>query len=185
MVYMKQKKKAILEASYLNQNEASQKLSNLGYKYDHDLSTPESKVFTDNKGKPHIAFRGSKRVMDFLGSDVKLALGLDKYDRRFQEARHLTRMVEDKYGQAADVFGHSLGGSLAEKSGANGKIVTYNKGTGIMDIGRKIGDNQVDHRTKNDLASLLSLTQQHNNNLREYNNGKHALNIFGNHSIDG
>ena len=123
--------------------------------------------------------------MDFLGSDVKLALGLDKYDRRFQEARHLTRMVEDKYGQAADVFGHSLGGSLAEKSGANGKIVTYNKGTGIMDIGRKIGDNQVDHRTKNDVASLLSLTQQHNNNLREYNNGKHALNIFANHSIDG
>lgn len=173
-----------MEASYLNQNEASQKLSNLGYKYDHDLSTPESKVFTDAKGKPHIAFRGSKRVSDFLISDVKLALGLHKYDRRFREAQHLTKLVEDKYGQGADVFGHSLGGSLAERSGAGGKIVTYNKGTGILDIGRKIGANQVDHRTKNDVVSLLSLTQSHHNKLRENDSGKHPLNIVGNHSID-
>jgi hypothetical protein len=180
---MKTKKKSILEASYLNQNEASQKLSNLGYKYDHDLSTPESKVFADGKGKPHIAFRGSKRVMDYLGSDVKLALGLDKYDRRFREAKHLTQLVESKYGQGADVYGHSLGGSLAEKSGAKGKIVTYNKGAGIFDIGRKIGANQVDHRTKNDVVSLLSLTQSHHNKLREYDNGKQALDIVGNHSI--
>ena len=181
---MNKKKKEILKASYLNQNEASQKLSNLGYKYDHELSTPESKVFTDDKGKPHIAFRGSKRVMDYLGSDLKLAFGLEKYDRRFKEAKHLTSLVEERYGQKADVFGSSLGGSLAEKSGAGGRITTHNKGTGIFDIGRKIGANQVDHRTKNDVVSLLSLTQQHHNKQRVYDNGKHPMNILGNHTID-
>ena len=148
------------------------------------MSTPESKVFTDAKGKPHIAFRGSKRVMDYLGSDLKLALGLEKYDRRFKEAQHLTKLVEDKYGQGADVFGHSLGGSLAEKSGAKGKITTYNKGVGLFDIGRKVGSNQVDHRSKNDVVSLLSLTQLHHNKLREYDSGKKPLDILGNHTYE-
>ena len=181
-----QKKKAILNASYLNPHEASQQLEGLGYKYDNELSTPESKVFVDQHGVPNIAFRGSKRVFDdFLGSDIKLMLGLEKYDRRFKEAKHLTHLVETKYNKPVNVFGHSIGGSLAEKSGAHGHIVTENKGTGILDIGRTIPANQVDHRTTNDIVSLLSLTQNHNhNNLQQTNSGKHALNIIGNHSIE-
>ena len=84
----------------------------------------------------------------------------------------------------ADVFGHSLGGSLAEKSGAKGKITTYNKGVGLFDIGRKVGSNQVDHRSKNDVVSLLSLTQLHHNKLREYDSGKKPLDILGNHTYE-
>ena len=60
--------KKILEASYQNQNEAS--------KYDPELSTNESKVFLDKHNRPNIAFRGSKRVSDFLLSDAALAVGL-------------------------------------------------------------------------------------------------------------
>jgi len=168
----------------LNQKEASKKLGDLGYKYDPELSTNESKVFVDKKGRPNIAFRGSKRIVDdFLGSDLKLALGLEKYDKRFQEAKHLTKLVEDKYGKPANVFGHSLGGSLAEKSGANGKILTYNKGAGILDIGRTIPKNQTDFRNKNDVVSLLSLTQNHNGNLKEKDTGNNALDILGNHKF--
>lgn len=153
--------KKILQASYLNQKEASKKLNDLGYTYDPALSTNESKVFIDKDGKPNISFRGSKRVSDFLGSDLKLALGLEKYDRRFQEAKRITKLVEDKYSQPANVYGHSLGGSLAEKSGAHGDIYTYNKGAGIFDIGKTIPKNQTDTRTTNDIASLLSTTQKH------------------------
>lgn len=133
----------------------------MGYTYDPALSTNESKVFIDQNGKPNIAFRGSKRVSDFVGSDLKLALGLEKYDRRFQEAKRITKLVEDKYSQPADVFGWSLGGSLAEKSGAKGNIYTYNKGAGIFDIGKTIPKNQTDVRTNNDVVSLLSTTQKH------------------------
>ena len=161
--------KTILKASYLNQKEASNKLGSLGYKYDPELSTNESKVFLDRQGRPNIAFRGSKRIFDdFLGSDVKLALGLEKYDKRFQEAKHLTNLVENKYHQPANVFGHSLGGSLAEKSGAHGNIVTYNKGAGLFDIGRTIPKKQIDIRTTSDPVSLLSTTQYHKyGNLKE------------------
>ena len=182
---MKEKKiNKILEASYLNQNEASQKLGNLGYTYDPDLSTNESKVFLDKKGRPNIAFRGSKRVSDFLGSDLKLLAGLEKYDNRFQEAKHLTKLVEDKYKQPVNVFGDSLGGSLAEKSGANGNIYTHNKGTGIFDIGKTIPERQTDYRNKNDIVSLLSLTQNHNhNNLKEKQTNNNVFDILGNHKI--
>lgn len=151
----------ILEASYLNPNEANEKLNSLGYTYDNDLSVPNAKVFVDKKGRPNIAFRGSHRVEDFLVSDTMLGLGLDKYDTRFQEAKKLTKLVEDKYKKPVDVFGHSLGGSLAEKSGANGNIYTYNKGTGIGDLFKTIPKNQFDTRTTNDIISLGSLTQSH------------------------
>ena len=135
----------IIEASYLNQNEASKMLENMGYKYDPELWTNESKVFLDWQGRPNIAFRGSKRVFDdFLGSDLKFAFGLQKYDRRFQEAKHLTKLVEDKYQQPANVFGHSIAGRLGEESGAHGKIITVNKGAGLFDIGKSIPQNQTD-----------------------------------------
>ena len=174
----------ILEASYLNQIEAKKKLNHLGYTYDPDLSTNESKVFLDRKGRPNIAFRGSKRVNDFLGSDLKLALGLENYDKRFQEAKHLTKLVEDKYDQPANIFGHSLGGSLAEKSGAAGKITTYNKGSGILDIGKTIPSRQTDYRNKNDIVSLLSLTQNHkDDNLREKDTHHGVFDILGNHKF--
>ena len=184
---MKEKKvKKILKASYLNQKEANEELKHLGFTYDPQLSTNESKVFIDKKGRPNIAFRGSKRIVDdFLGSDLKLALGLEKYDKRFQEAKHLTKLVEDKYGKPANVFGHSLGGSLAEKSDANGKILTYNKGAGILDIGRSIPKNQTDYRNKNDVVSLLSLTQNHDKGkLKEHDTGNEPFDILGNHRLE-
>ena len=128
----------ILEASYQNPNEARQTLNSLGYTYDDQLSQPNAKVFVDKKGRPNIAFRGSQRAEDFFKSDLLLELGLDKYDSRFQEAKRLTKLVEDKYQSSADVFGHSLGGSLAEKAGGSGNIFTYNKGVGFGDVFKSI-----------------------------------------------
>ena len=153
----------------------------MGYNYDKELSTPESKVFVNPKtGVPSIAFRGSKRIVDdFLGSDVALALGLEKFSPRFQEAKHITKLVEDKYGKGANAYGHSLGGTLAEKSGAKGRIVTDNKGVGIFDIGKSIPKNQTDYRTQNDLPSFLSLTQNYgHNNLVTRHSDKAPLDIY-------
>jgi len=142
-------------------------------------------VFIDKHGNPNIAFRGTHkfRAKDIL-SDLAVATGLHHYDTRFKEAKHLTKLVEDKYGKPANVFGDSLGGKLSEESGAKGKIITHNKATGVLDIGKDIPKNQTDYRNKNDAVSLLSLTQSHNhNNLKEKDTGKQALDILGNHKI--
>jgi hypothetical protein len=160
----KEKLKPILEASYQNQKEAKKTLEKAGYTYDKALSTNESKVFIDAQGRPNIAFRGSKTAKDFLVSDVALAFGLENKTPRFQEAKRLTKLVEKKYEKPVDVFGHSLGSSLAEKSGAKGQIVTFNKGAGIKDIGKTIPKNQLDIRTSRDPVSIVSLLQRHPHN---------------------
>jgi hypothetical protein len=172
----------ILKASYMNQKDAKKQLNNLGYTYDNNLSTNESKVFSDAKGKPHIAFRGTHRIKDII-SDGMLGLGLEKYNKRFQDAKKLTKIVEDTYKQPANVFGHSLGGSLAEKSGAHGLIRTYNKGAGIGDIGRTIQNRQTDFRTSDDLVSALSATQKHaHNNFKEL--PTYGQNYFSAHNVN-
>jgi hypothetical protein len=153
--------KPILEASYQPKKLASKTLAKSGYTLDKKLSTNESKVFVDEQGNPNIAFRGSTNAKDFLFSDPLLSIGASKYDPRFIQAKQLTKQVEKKYGKPADVFGHSLGGSLAEASGAKGNIITYNKGVGVAGIGKTIPKNQTDIRTKADIVSVLSLTQKH------------------------
>jgi hypothetical protein len=173
--------KPILNASYQNQKQAAKTLSGLGYTYDKKLSTNESKVFVDSAGNPNIAFRGSKNVKDFLFSDPLLAIGASRFDPRIKDAQTLVKRVETKYGKPVDVTGHSLGAFLAERSGAKGNVITYNKAVGIDDIGKKIPKNQTDIRTSNDLVSALSLTQKYNGN-RETIKG--SLNPIVAHGID-
>jgi len=186
MVYMKEKRvKKILKASHLNQDEANKKLSNLGYTYDPELSTNDSKVFIDKNGNPNIAFRGTHkfRVKDLI-SDLAVVTGLQDYDTRFKETKHLTKLVEDKYHKPANVFGYSLGGNLAEHSGASGKVFTHNKATGLGDLFKDIPKNQIDYRNKNDVVSLLSLTQNHpHNNLKEKQTQHDKYDVLGNHGI--
>jgi hypothetical protein len=172
----------LLNVSYLNQKRAKNRLRDLGYTYDDRLSTNENKVFTDRNGKPNIAFRGTKRVKDYV-ADAMLAVGLEKYNPRFQEAKKLTKIVEETYKQPANAFGHSLGGALAEKAGAHGTVFTYNKGAGLGDIGRTIPRRQTDIRTSDDIVSALSATQRHPyNNFREI--PTHGADFLAAHSID-
>jgi len=172
----------ILDASYQNQKEASKTLGKLGYTYDKKLSTNESKVFIDNGGNPNIAFRGSKTAKDFLFSDPLLAIGASRFDPRLKDAQNLTKEVEKKYGKPADVFGHSLGGFLSEKSGAKGNIYTYNKGVGYGDIGKTIPKNQTDIRTNTDIVSALALTQKYKNGDLETIKG--SINPIKAHSLE-
>ncbi len=119
-----------------------------------------------------------------LKSDLALLTGLEKYDTRFKESQRITKLVKNKYQQEPKVFGHSLGGTLAEKSGSKGTIITDNKGAGFWDIGKTIPKNQQDYRNKNNFISLLSLTQKHKyNNLNERKTKNRVTDILGNHKI--
>jgi hypothetical protein len=152
--------KQILRASYDTQKDADIRLRNLDYKLDKNLSTPESKVFIDKDRNPSIAIRGSKTVKDFLISDSLLLFGLEKYDPRQRRTNELVKKVAQKYKKEPTLYGHSLGGSLAEKTNSKGSIYTLNKGTGIGDVFKTIPKNQFDTRTSNDVVSLLSTTQR-------------------------
>ena len=154
--------KTILRASYKPQAEAQQDLESKGYTYDKELSTINSKVFTDENGNPNIVYRGSARVSDWFKNPL-IAVGMQKYDPDFTNAVKLANRVEDKYNIKPNVYGHSRAGAIAEYVGDNAKtITTYNKPTGITSIGKTIPSNQHDYKAQYDPISILGNTQQGN-----------------------
>lgn len=152
----------LIKASYASQKDATSFLEKKrpALKRDEELSTMESKVFYNEiTNKPIILHRGSVRVNDFLNDDVKIGFGLGKTTSRYRDAVKTTKLVEQKYGKGAIAVGDSLGGWLAENSGARGKIVTLNKATGITDVFKKTGKKQTDYRVDGDAPSYLSKGQ--------------------------
>jgi hypothetical protein len=171
--------------SYQSQKDAKKNLKQYGYDYDDELSRMDTKVFVKD-GKPIIVHRGSKTLRDWA-DDALLGVGLEKYSKRFQDAKKITKAVEAKYKTGADTVGHSLGGSLAEKSGAKGNIITYNKGAGLGDIGRtKNSKRQIDVRADGDIVSILNKTQKANKETIKNQNksNKFFKNAFNAHKTD-
>ena len=187
MGYKKLRKNAgeLLKASYETQADAENRMSKKGYSYDKELSSMESKVFVNKRGRPVQVERGSKRLTDWA-EDGLIALGLGSLGNRQKKAIELNKKIEAKYGKPADAIGHSLGGRLVENSGAHGNIITYNKAAGLGDIGKTYDKKQVDIKTNNDLPSFLSNFQNHN--VEVVKQKEHSLNpfqeVFNAHNVD-
>ena len=126
MGYKKLRKNAgdLLKASYESQADAENRMSKKGYTYDKDLSSMESKVFVNKRGRPVIVQRGSTRLSDWA-EDGLIAVGLGGLGNRQKKAIELNKKVEEKYGKPADAVGHSLGGRLVENQGSKGCNVRY------------------------------------------------------------
>lgn len=169
----------LLKASYKNQKEAAEDLKKRGYDYDNELSNNETKIFVKNK-KPVIVHRGSKRLSDWA-EDGLIFLGLGDFGHRHKQSQRITKKVEKKYG-SADTVGHSLGGRLAENSGAHGEIITYNKAVGLGDIGKKKNSKrQLDIINNGDIVSILGNTQNSN---KEHLNKGSFFNPIKAHNVD-
>ena len=147
-----------LDASYKDNETAKSMLSKQGFSLDEQLSGKRAKVFLDAKGQPTVSFRGTKTKKDMV-TDALIMAGLGKYTKRVKHSKKVIKEVEAKYKQPSGAIGHSLGGYLAENSGAKGKIVTYNKAA----TGRnKHNKNQTDIRTNKDLVSILTKKKGNN-----------------------
>jgi hypothetical protein len=149
--------KDIFQASYDNPLDAEKRLSKYGYKFQSDISSPESKVFLDPQDNPVILHRGTHRVEDW-GTDLKSVL-LGQEGRRTKQARELTKKVQETYKKPVTAYGTSLGGFLSEQSGAE-NVVTYNKAVRPTDIFKKRKETQTDIRTNKDIVSLPSIFQR-------------------------
>ncbi|MEY3752080.1 MAG: Yellowstone Lake virophage 6 [Pseudomonadota bacterium] len=158
----------ILRASYMNQRDAANYMAKkYNYGYDPLLSSMEQKVFVSPTGKPIIAERGSVRLTDWLYEDPRLAtFGGQFFDtRRVSEAKNLSKAVQEKYGMAPTITGHSLGGYLSEqaaKATPESQVYTYNKASGFPSIFGSTPKNQYDYRTTLDVPSALSQFQSGN-----------------------
>jgi hypothetical protein len=135
------------------------------HKLDMELSTDRHKVYApinSQTHKPIISYRGTANKRKDVVSDLALAFGLEKHNKRFKNSKKVNEKVKKKYNVDSNILvGHSLGGALAEKSKkAKDQVITYNKGAGLGDIGKRIGKNQLDIRHKKDGVSLLANTQR-------------------------
>jgi hypothetical protein len=148
----------ILAASYKPQREAEEDLGKLGYTYDPELSSMDTKVFIDSKGEPHIAYRGTVRAETWADNAKILLGGKSDIDT---EAIDTAKKVQSKYGKAPTTYGHSRGGRSAELAGeaTGGKTYTYNKAALPSDIFKKIRKDQTDIRTSKDIVSAPSRFQ--------------------------
>ena len=141
-----------LKSSYMSNDKAEKELLKSGYTLDKELSGQRAKVYVDKNGKPTIAYRGTNNLKD-LWTDLSIPLGFAHKTNRVKHAKMVAKQVEAKYGQKANAVGHSLGGYLAEVSGANGDVVTYNKASAGAP---KRNASQIDIRTKKDVVSMLT-----------------------------
>jgi hypothetical protein len=116
-------------------------------------------------------------MSDFVFDDLGLLVG-NKNTRRFNEAKELTAKVEQKYKKPVNQYG-----ALAENSASsNAKVRTYNKGVGLGDVGKSIGNNQRDFRTSGDLVSALATTQNHSNKSNTIQSGN--ANVLQAHKLN-
>lgn len=153
----KEQLSSLVKASYEGVDKGAKTAFDQGYRIDRELSNRNHKVFTDKDNNPTVAFTGTRKWTD-VGTDLAMAVGLGRFTPRFQESKQIVKDVKAKYQKPVTAVGHSLGGSLAEYSGAK-KVVTLDKGVGLGTIGKKIDSKQTDIRTQTDPVSLLSLTQ--------------------------
>lgn len=167
----------LLKASYAKDT------SNVGdYVADHELSSPNTRVYLHRQTKkPYIVHRGSKTLGDWAQNGL-IAAGLGRLAPRVRNARKITEQTEAKYGAPASAFGHSLGGYLAENSGASGEVQTYNKYVPGGDIRKQLKPNQTDYHTSHDVVSALARTQHGAN--RVLIDGGKSKGIRGAHSVD-
>lgn len=170
--------KDILKASYERKPVSAGTLAKQGFTLDPTLSTNDTKVFVDMEGRPNVVFRGTTLTQG-LGTAVRdlgtdLMIGLGKTTNRERAAKKTVEAARAKYGQPVKAYGHSLGGKLAESSGAE-NVVTYNKAVGLRDIGKTIPKSQMDIRTSGDIISLPSLTQKYKGRKKTIVGGGHGL----------
>lgn len=164
------------------------KLIKLGYKQANDydqgitqgdanrvdkFSTSRYKLVPRKSNRHHTVWKdtkdGNRRIINFTGtnvrksedlvSDLAIATGTEKYNRRFQRSRNLVEKIRKKDpSKRPTLVSHSLGGTLNEYAARGDpkiKQVNYNKGAGLGTIFRKGQKNQVDIRTRGDAVSFL------------------------------
>lgn len=115
-------------------------------------------------GKVSIAYRGTQLELKDLGADLLIAGGLDDVNPALKTANGIYERVKAKYGEIAELLGHSLGGFLATKTGDRHDVptTTFNAAISVKQLlerKHKYANNVNGHQlwsTTEDVVSILA-----------------------------
>lgn len=148
----------LIKAGYSHDIERKMKiLQKQGFIYDAELSSKKVTVAYDPTTKHAVViFKGTdpSNVSD-VWTDLHI-LGGTRPEQlsRVQHSREIIRMTREKYGDGNVIAaGHSLGGYLAQHSGAD-HVMTFNK-LSVGDDKETLAEYQTDFRNRSDIASLM------------------------------
>jgi hypothetical protein len=170
----------VLKSSYLTKEQASSLLSKNGYSFD-EISNNNTRVFYNpDENKTLLTIRGTKNLINDIPTDFSVFLGTDDLQKtkRYKETEAIYKKAKGKYNNLT-IFGHSLGGSLANALPTDEKdrVFTYNKGVGLINHNTKA--NEMALRTQSDIISFLSKNDKHTTNFGGVN-----LNLLETHNLD-
>lgn len=148
----------ILKAGYAKDiHRKSKILEAQGYVYDTELSSPKVTVaFNRKNGHAIVVFKGTDPTnISDVWTDLHILGGAKPSQlSRVTHSREVIERARAKYGHGNVIAaGHSLGGYLAQHSGAD-HVMTFNK-LSIGDENETLAEHQVDFRNRSDIASLL------------------------------
>lgn len=164
--------KEIIDNTYLNSTKDIRE-----YRYNHELSTDKSKVWSNDSGHAIISHKGTDDKHDLLFgwkdkhdilTDAQYAVGYK--GSRFKRSSKAQQAVERRFGpENVTTVGHSLGGAVAENvAHPKSKVVTYNKYAAPFSKAREQG--QTDLRHHWDPASALDKGNSSMVNIRHLGN---------------
>lgn len=151
----------LLDSTYKPVNRSDSVFKGTNFNRDKDLSNINQRLYVDNTNKKAVAtFRGTHNLANDLGSDLDIFFGTKNvFGNRLKESEKFYKNIKQKYpNHELTLTGHSLGGHLASKvsKNSNDKIVTFNKGAGLLTPFEKTKKNERSYRTPTDVVSLLS-----------------------------
>ena len=147
----------LINSSYKNRKDADEKID--GYTLDKSLSTKKGKVYTDDKDKAVVVYRGTTGTASDWMNNLAYLTGTYKYTDRYKKGKELQEKAEKKYGaENIDTVGHSQGAVLARELGKNTKnVITVNPAS----LFQKKADNETVIRSSLDPVSFLQRDATH------------------------
>jgi len=169
--------KNVLETTYQTKTKAKEYFHNKNYLNDSELSNISNRVyFNPETNKAILTFRGTKNLINDIPADLDVLLGTNYFGNRENEAQKFYKEVKKKYpNYQLTLAGNSLGGTLASNvsKDKNDKIITHNKGAGLLEPFKKSKSNEIIYRNP---ADLISFTSSNKSNVK--NIGRPSLNLL-------
>jgi hypothetical protein len=164
-----------LSGTYKSKKKSAEMMAKTNYLFDPELSNIQSRVyFNHDENKLLVTFRGTKNILNDVPTDLAIATGTLPLTERYMSSKIIYDKAKNKYmGAQTTVLGDSLGGSLASAIGQkDDKIVTFNKGAGILEPITKSKSNEKGYSWAGDIVSGLTLF---NSNQKRIGNLKNPL----------